>query len=107
MPTTNLTYYHFTNSKDAGDSIGDVLIGDWQETSSGVLLTCSKKPNSDNTFLCLVFHNNQQIGKEDVVWQGGNYIFGGSATGALTNGLSTYLLTLSDGSRFKKWGIWI
>ena len=108
MLTINLTFsikIHFTNLKGANDSNGDVLIGDWQETSSGVLLTCTKKLNSNNAFLCLAFLNDQQIGKEDVVWQGGNYIFGGSGRGTLTNEVSTYSLTFSDGSTFKKWGI--
>ena len=70
-----------------------------------MLLTCTKKPNSDNAFLCLTYFDDKQTGKEDVVWQGGKYIFGGLGTGTLTNELSTYLLTISVWFKFKKWGI--
>ena len=104
----------FTNLIDSNGSNGDVLIGEWQVTYNAyVLLTCSRKPNNASAYLCLLFSNDQQIDQQindkwDVFWQGGTYIFSSSrksSTGTVTNGQSTYLLSLSDGSEFKKWGI--
>ena len=106
----NALFSHIIHLIDSNGSNGDVLIGEWQVTYNAyVLLTCNRKPNNASAYLCLIFSNDQQINdKWDVFWQGGTYIFSSprkSSTGTVTNGKSTYLLSLSDGSEFKKWGI--
>ena len=85
--------------KNIDGSNGDLLIGDWQATKSGIFITCVKKQNQDNTYVCSWGDNSA-----NVEWKNGKYVWNkGTITGTISSDGSTQaILTWSTGSKWKK-----
>ena len=85
--------------KNIDGSNGDLLIGQWQATKSGIFITCVKKQNQDNTYVCSWADNSA-----NVVWKTGKYVWNdGTITGTISSDGSTQaILTWSTGSKWKK-----
>ena len=85
--------------KKIDGSNGDLLIGDWQATKSGIFITCVKNQNQDNTYVCSWGDNSA-----NVVWKTDKYVWNDATiTGTITSDGSTQaILTWSTGSKWKK-----
>ena len=85
--------------KKIDGSNGDLLIGDWQATKSGIFITCVKNQNQDNTYVCSWGDNSA-----NVEWKNGKYVWNkGTITGTISSDGSTQAtLTWSTGSKWKK-----
>ena len=85
--------------KNIDGSNGDLLIGDWQATKSGIFITCVKNQNQDNTYLCSWGDNSA-----NVEWNSGKYVWNeGTITGTIgSDGSIQAILTWSTGSKWKK-----